>query len=192
MYGEPPSILAMLTLLRTYKPLFPPSDTTVILGTTTTVLDTDFIPEDDIKPDPNMVKTEPEQSTFETTALNSPIKREPAESYSEILTSHSLNCELHMQITNIISLRGDDSSTDTAEYSMDSTIMGGNLTPLAHLLNSSSQTNDDQHPTFENSALQDVTQSSLGTLQDVTASDVSCKILQSSHPSTMIYQINQQ
>ena len=82
-----------------------------------------------------------------------------------------------MQISNIISLRGDDSPTDTTEYSTDSTIMGGNLMPQAHLLNSSSQTNNEQHPTYENNELQDVTQASLGTVQDVTTSDPSCKYI---------------
>ena len=92
--------------------------------------------------------------------LKTPIKREPVESVSEILTSHSPECELRMQITNIISLRGDHSPTDTAEYSTDSTIMEGTLTPQAHLLNSSSQTNDDHQPDIgESNVLQDITTS---------------------------------
>ena len=49
--------------------------------------------------------------------------------------------------------------------------------PQAHLLNSSLQTNDEQHPTYENNELQDVTQASLGTIQDVTTSDASCKYI---------------
>ena len=146
-----------------------PTDTTVILGTTT-LLDADFVPKEKIKPDPNMVETNQEKTMPEAITWEHPIKKEPAESYSKILTSHSPNCELWMQITNIISLRGEESPTDTAEYSTDSTILGGNLTLQAHLLNSSSQTNDDQHPILEDSASQDITPPSVGTLQDVTNS----------------------
>ena len=52
-----------------------PLDTTVILGTSTTVFDPDFVPENDIKPDTSMVKTEPEQTMPTPIALNSPIKK---------------------------------------------------------------------------------------------------------------------
>ena len=75
--------------------------------------------------------------------VHSVIKSKPAQSESEILQTHAPDCELHMQISNIISLRQDHSPTDTAEYSMDPTIIGGTVTPQAHLLNSSTYTDGD-------------------------------------------------
>ena len=71
------------------------------------------------------------------------VKTEPIETIWEILDTHSPDCELHMQITNIVSLRsGSHSPTITEDYSTDSTIIAGVITLQAYLLHSSSLTQD--------------------------------------------------
>ena len=168
------------------------TDTTWILGTIPTILDPDYLPPGFIKSDP----IEPSgmqgsmslsKDTDVTSYLQTTIKCEPAESMTEILDSHSPQCKLRMQITNIISLRQEYSPTDNTEYSTDSTIVGGILTPQAHVLNSSTlQLDDDSQldtqcsisytdmaqslPTVSDhfDPFQDITGAQQDTLQDVT------------------------
>ena len=112
-----------------------PTEVTTILGPPT-LLDEHFVVEEKVKLDlsPHSLNAGPVSKTISVLDVHNVIKSEPAQSESEILQTHAPDCELHMQISNIISLRQDHSLTDTAEYSSDSTIIGGPVTPQAHLL----------------------------------------------------------
>ena len=146
------------------------TDVTTILGVPT-ILDKDFVTEKNIKSDPcpESQSSGPLPNTIGVLDLQPAVKSEPAQSESEILHTHALDCELHMQITNIISLRQDHSPPDTAEYSTDSTIMGGALTPQAHLLNSPTNTNGDfTWDSNESITTQDLLLPSPSVPQDVT------------------------
>ena len=120
------------------------TDVTTILGAPT-LFDEDFVVKEEVKLDlsPHPLNAGPVSKTKGVLNVHNVIKSEPAQSESEILQTHAPDCELHMQISNIISLRQDHSPTNTAEYSMDSTIIGGRVTLQAHLLNSSTYTDVD-------------------------------------------------
>ena len=86
------------------------------------------------------------------------IKHEIPDNVEDIITQHSPQCELHVHITNIVSLhQHNESPASTENYSTDSTLIGGVITPQAHLIgNSSSSESSSQDITVP--SLQDVTQ----------------------------------
>ena len=116
------------------------TDITTILSTPT-ILDVDYVVEEQVKPDasPNSHYVSSVSETIGVVNVRNVRKTEPAQSESDILQTFAPDCELHMQISNIISLRQDLSPT----ASSDSTIIGGTETPQVHLLTSSLDTNGD-------------------------------------------------
>ena len=109
------------------------------------MFDPDYTP--DQKADPSglgltkdtIIRPIGEYSVTDPVKRETEIKAEPLETVGDILTDHSLQCQLRIQISNIISIQGSTRTpTPTDEYSMDSTIQGGIVTPPAHPLDSMS------------------------------------------------------
>ena len=113
-----------------------PMDTTVFLGTTPTVFDLDYIPDQKIDPsEPSLSQEHIVQPTGEYIAIDtvkseSDIKSEPLESVEQIMAQHSPQCQLWIQISNVISVPDViRTPSPTDEYSTDSTIQAGIITP---------------------------------------------------------------
>ena len=125
-----------------------PSDTTQILSTQPTIFDESYITAEGLEPKPKpndppdvtYTITESMGSTLGEITFQDPnVKTEAIETAEEIITQHSPQCELHMHITNIVSLQQPSMSpASTIEYSTDSTILRGIVTPQAHQICSSS------------------------------------------------------
>ena len=113
-----------------------PLDTTVFLQKTLTLFNPDYAP--DQKADPSglgltkdtIIRPIGEYSVTDPVKWETKIKAEPLETVGDILTDHSPQCQLWIQISYIISIQGSTRTpTPTDEYSMDSTIQDGIVTP---------------------------------------------------------------
>ena len=80
------------------------TDVTTILSSPT-ILDVDYVVEEQVKPDasPNSHNVSSVSETIGVLNVHNVIKMEPAQSESDILQTFAPDCELHMQISNIIS-----------------------------------------------------------------------------------------
>ena len=121
-----------------------PTDTTHVLSTKPSIFDESYIAtkglepktEPDLQHNLNCTITESMGSALGEVMFPAPIvKHEHADNLKDLITQHSPQCELHMHITNIVSLQHpNESPASTENYSTDSTIIGGVCTPQAHLL----------------------------------------------------------
>ena len=148
------------------------------LSTKPTVFDESYITAEGLEPklEPNnppgvaYTITESMGSTLGEITFQDPnVKTELTETAEEIIAQHSPQCELRMHISNIVSLQQPSRSpASTMEYSTDSTILRGIVSPQAHQIRSSSPSEaSSQEVTAVYS--QDVTQEL--SSQDVTCTD---------------------
>ena len=110
------------------------------------------------------------------------------ETIGTILTEHSPQCQLRLQISNVISVQDNTiMPPPTDEYSTDSTIQCGIITPPVHPLDSTSSSS--QHIAVQlnldesNYSSKDITHTSI-TVQDVTpqSDENTC-----SEPTLLVY-----
>ena len=117
-----------------------PLETTIFLNATL-MFDPDYIPETKVTPSHPNVSMDTGSIIGEVTTVKTEkeIKAEPEEIINDILTKHSPQCQLRVQITNIVSLQSASNSPPTTDsYSTESTIVGGTITPPAYALDVSS------------------------------------------------------
>ena len=183
-----------------------PTDTTHILNIRPTVFDDNYIPEEkvdlDLLPGFKYTITESMGSSlgeisFPSSDRKITVKQEPVETVGDILMHHSPECQLCVQITNIISLSGANRiPMPTDGDSTDSTVLGGIQTSQAQLIDSSILMQDmqpiisssdscSQDTTLHPSASQDVTpdtphemdNGNATVLQDVTETEPSSQVV---------------
>ena len=124
-----------------------PLDKTVFLQKNTTLFDPDYNPEQSGGPSGLNITQDTTSSVIGEYSVTGQIKQElkrksePVMTVGNVLTEHSLHCQLRIQISNIISVQNPSRTpTPTDEYSTDSTIQRGIVTPPAYPLDSTSET----------------------------------------------------
>ena len=119
-----------VNIVRQEQTFIAASDTTRILPYEPTVFDIDYFPESKVEPGPSeegtfFTLTESLGSTLGEITFPVPVKAEPSETVSEILTTHSLQCQLCTHVRDYMSQQHPDFSSEipTEDYSTDDTIL---------------------------------------------------------------------
>ena len=120
-----------------------PMDTTVFLNKTPRLFDPDYNLEQ--KVDPTYIITSANMSVligeYTSVKTEGEIKTKPLDNIRDILSQHSPECQLRMQIGNIVSLRNTSRTpTQIDGFSTESTIVCSVKTPPAHALDSTTST----------------------------------------------------
>ena len=136
-----------------------------------TLLDPDYFPEQSVSPSTNLTQDTNTSIIGEYSVTNQvkhepQIKTEPEPTVGSVLAEHSPSCQIRLQISNIISVQNlPKTPTSTEDYSTDSTIQGGIITPPAYPLDTTTDTRTSLD--INDTASKEVT-SLTSTSQDVT------------------------
>ena len=123
-----------------------PLDRTVFLQPNPTLLDPDYFLEQSVSPSMNLTQDTNTSIIGEYSITNQvkqepQIKTEPELKVGSVLAEHSPSCQLKLQISNIISVQNPPKTPmSTEDYSTDSTIQGGIITPPAYPLDTTTDT----------------------------------------------------
>ena len=149
-----------------------PLDKTVFLQKNTTLFDPDYNPEQSGGPSGLNITQDTTSSVIGEYSVTGQVKQEPEiknepiMTVGSVLTENSPHCQLRIQISNIISVQNPSRTPmPTDDYSTDSTIQGGIVTPPAYPLDSTSETKTSLDTSDNNS--KDV-KAMTGMSQDVT------------------------
>ena len=99
-----------------------PSDRTVFLNAAPTVFDADYAP----PKEEEIIRLDPSTHLLGSATIVSDVKTEPTVDPDTIVSTHSPTCQLRLQISNVISMQNNNSTSPTVGYSSDSnTIIQG-------------------------------------------------------------------